>query len=73
MPGWYFPRNQYILIGISPLIVITLIGILLLVILPISTLNLVLIGLVLNASGAVGDLFVVVWLLTKPVITLTLD
>lgn len=73
MPGWYFPRNQYILIGISPLIVITLVGILLLVIMPISTLNLILIGLILNASGAVGDLFVVIWLLTKPVNTLALD
>lgn len=73
MPGWYFPRNQYILIGISPLIVITLVGIFLLVIMPISTLNLILIGLILNASGAVGDLFVVIWLLTKPVNTLALD
>lgn len=73
MPGWYFPRNQYILIGIAPLVVITLIGILLLATLPSTLLNLVLIGLVLNTSGAVGDLFVVIWLLTKPASTLALD
>lgn len=73
MPGWYFPRNQYLVIGIAPLILITLIGILLLVVLPISILNLVLIALILNTSGAVGDLFVVIWLLTKPVETLALD
>jgi hypothetical protein len=36
-------------------------------------LNLVLIALVLNTSGAVGDLFVVIWLLTKPSKTLALD
>lgn len=73
MPGWYFPRNQYLVIGIAPLIIISLIGILLLVILPVSSLNLVIVALVLNTSGAVGDLFVVIWLLTKPEETLALD
>ncbi len=37
-----------------------------LAILPISTLNLVLVALIINTSGAVGDLFVVIWLMTKP-------
>jgi hypothetical protein len=73
MPGWYFPRNQYLMIGIAPLILITLIGILFMAILPISNLNLVLVALVINTSGAVGDLFVVIWLLTKPAETLALD
>ncbi len=73
MPGWYFPRNQYLVIGIAPLMIITLIGILLLVVAPITIMNLVLIALVLNTSGAVGDLFVVIWLLTKPSETLALD
>ena len=73
MPGWYFPRNQYLVIGIAPLILITLIGLLLLAVVPVSILNLVLVALVINTSGAVGDLFVVIWLLTKPVETLALD
>jgi hypothetical protein len=73
MPGWYFPRNQYLMIGIAPLILIILIGILFMAILPISNLNLVLVALVINTSGAVGDLFVVIWLLTKPAETLALD
>lgn len=73
MPGWYFPRNQYLMIGIAPLILITLIGILFLAILPVSSLNLVLVALIINTSGAVGDLVVVIWLLTKPVDTLALD
>lgn len=66
MPGWYFPRNQFMVIGIAPLIVISLIGVLFLAILPLSSINLVLVALVINTSGAVGDLFVVIWLLTKP-------
>lgn len=66
MPGWYFPRNQFMVIGVAPLIVISLIGVLFLAILPLSSINLVLVALVINTSGAVGDLFVVIWLLTKP-------
>ncbi len=73
MPGWYFPRNQYLLIGIAPLIFISIIGIILLVILPTSSLNLILIALIMNTSGAVGDLFVVIWLLTKPATAYALD
>jgi hypothetical protein len=73
MPGWYFPRNQYLVIGISPLILITLFGILLIAILPVAALTMVLISLVINTSGAVGDLVVVTWLMTKPVSTLALD
>ncbi|MBW6474160.1 MAG: DUF3267 domain-containing protein [Anaerolineaceae bacterium] len=73
MPGWYFPRNQYLIIGIAPLILITLVGVVCLAILPSTLLNLVLVALVLNTSGAIGDLFVVIWLLTKPVETLALD
>jgi|AutmiccommuBRH23_1029490.scaffolds.fasta_scaffold00251_53 hypothetical protein len=73
MPGWYFPRNQYLVIGISPLILITLFGILLIAIVPVPALSMVLVALVINTSGAIGDLVVVIWLLTKPVSTLALD
>jgi hypothetical protein len=73
MPGWYFPRNQYLIIGISPLLLITLFGMLLLLVAPTSMIDLVLIALIINTSGAIGDLFVVIWLLTKPATTYALD
>jgi hypothetical protein len=73
MPGWYFPRNKYLLIIIAPLVFITLIGTVLLVILPTSILNIVLIALVINTSGAVGDLYLFIWLLTKPPTAYALD
>ena len=73
MPGWYFPRNQYLLIGIAPLVIITFLGIILLATLPVALIYLVLVALVMNTSGAVGDIFVVLWLLTKPNATLALD
>lgn len=73
MPGWYFPRNQYLVIGIAPLVFITIIGIIMFAIMPESILNLVLVAVIINTSGAVGDIFVVVWLLTKPPATYALD
>lgn len=73
MPGWYFPRIQYLIIGIAPLAIITLLGIILLATLPVAFIYLVMVALVMNSSGAVGDIFVVIWLLTKPKTTLALD
>jgi len=72
-PGWYLPRNQYLLVGISPLLVITLVGALLLAVAPAGLLLPVLALMVSNASGAVGDLAVVAWLLTLPRETLASD
>lgn len=73
LPGWYFPRNQYLVIGIAPLIFITIIGIILFAIGPASLVNLVFVALIMNTSGAAGDIIVVVWLLTKPTATYALD
>ena len=72
-PGWYLPRNQYLLVGISPLLVITLVGALLLAVVPAALLLPVLALMIVNASGAVGDLAVVAWLLTLPRKTLASD
>ena len=72
-PGWYLPRNQYLLVGISPLLVITLVGALLLAVVPAALLLPALALMIVNASGAVGDLAVVAWLLTLPRETLASD
>ena len=64
-PGWYIPRGPYLWIGIAPLVVITLIGLLLSPLLSFQVLYPVLFGLVLNAVGSLGDLYVVFRLLGK--------
>lgn len=64
-PDWYIPRNLYLIVGLAPLIVITLVGLALLPALPTGTLMLWWFVLTVNASGAVGDMYVVGWLLTK--------
>jgi hypothetical protein len=65
-PGWYLPRNQYFVVGLAPLVLISLIGTALFAIVPTLWLQPLLGLLVFNASGAVGDILVTGWLLRQP-------
>lgn len=73
MPDWYFPRSQYMIIGIAPFILLDVIGMIMLAIVPVNAVWMVLVALLMNSSGAVADLAVVTWLLTKPSDTIALD
>ncbi len=57
-PEWYIPRNQYAVIGLAPLVLITIAGFIVIILAPLSAGQLALIGITMNASGAVGDLYV---------------
>lgn len=57
-PEWYIPRNQYAIIGLAPLVLITIAGFLVIILAPPSVGQLALFGITMNASGAVGDLYV---------------
>lgn len=72
-PEWYIPRNQYLVVGIMPLVLITLAGLLLLPIAPGWLLLPVLFVVLMNASGAAGDVLIVGWLLLLPATTLIRD
>ena len=65
-PDWYIPRPQFIVVGLAPLVLISGGGLLLLPLLPVGMLPALLFALTVNAAGAVGDLYVVAWLFTKP-------
>jgi hypothetical protein len=65
-PGVYLQRDRYILTGIAPAVLLTLGGLAMLPVLPAWTLPTLLFFLAGNASGSVGDVLVVVWLLSKP-------
>jgi len=65
-PGWYLPRLQYIVVGLAPLALLSLFGVLALWIVPLGWLQIVTMFLVMNASGAVGDMMVVIWMLFQP-------
>lgn len=64
-PDWYIPRNQYLVVGLAPLVLITGVGGLLLLIVPPAWLWLLVAVLTFNASGAVGDLMMVGWCLLQ--------
>lgn len=72
-PNWYLPRRQYMLVGISPLLVLSLFGLLLLPVLPPGGLLPWLVALAGNASGAIGDALIVGWLLFQPDTVLVQD
>lgn len=61
--GVYFPRNQFLIVGLSPLVLLTIVGILLMFIIPEGLVSLVLLLVVFNAAGAAGDLIMAVQLL----------
>ena len=63
-PGWYIPRNQYLVIALAPFVLITLGGVGLLWLLPFSAVLPVVLVMALNAAGASGDLLLTGWILT---------
>lgn len=65
-PGWYITKQPYIIVGIAPLVVITLVGFLLLLFVPSGWILPLLLFMTMNASGASGDIYTVFWLLSKP-------
>ncbi len=64
-PQWYIPRNPYLLVGLAPLVILSVIGVLVLPLLPASLLPAWLFAMLANTSGAIGDLYIVGWLLTR--------
>jgi len=65
-PHWYIPRNQFLLVSLSPLVLLTFVGCLLFPLTPSPISILLVTALALNVAGSVRDLFLVGWMLTKP-------
>ena len=62
-PEWYFPKRQYAIITLGPLVVIGALGLLLMLLVPVSWLLITAFLVALNTGGALGDLFVFIRLL----------
>ena len=72
-PGWYIPTRQYLVIGLSPLILIDLVAILLLWICPPAWVLPLCMAIAMNTCGALGDLYIIATLLRCSSSTLVLD
>jgi hypothetical protein len=65
-PDWHLPRDQHLVVGLGPFVVITLVGMALLVVVPAVLVPSLLFVVVSNAAGAVGDFAMVAWLMRQP-------
>ena len=57
-PTWFFPKRQYAITALGPLIIIGAVGLLLLLLAPISWMPMIALLVALNTGGAIGDVFV---------------
>jgi hypothetical protein len=69
----HFPRNQYLVVGIAPLLLLTLAGLLLVTIVPVVVVPILTLFVAFNAAGAGGDLLMVARLLSHSPDTLMQD
>ncbi len=65
-PTWYLPKAKYLTVALAPVVLLSLLGIGLMAVVPAGWFLALLFILITNASGAVGDLWVVAWLLRQP-------
>lgn len=72
-PEWYIPRNEYLIIAIAPLALISLAGIIVFAVAPVTWLLPTWFVLIMNAGGAVGDIAAVAWLMRQPQTCLAQD
>jgi hypothetical protein len=72
-PEWHIPKANFIVIGLSPAIFITLLVILLIRIVPFSWIMNISMAGIINFAGSTGDFVVIVWILAHPKICLVRD
>jgi len=64
-PGWFLPKGQYVVVGLAPLIVISLLAIFLSPIVSQNIIPYLFFIAIFNAAGALGDMVVVYWVISQ--------
>jgi Putative zincin peptidase len=64
-PGWFFPRGQYLVIALAPFVLLSILGMALVAMVPVGAIVAILFGMVANAAGAVGDMWIAVKVLRE--------
>ena len=57
-PTWYIPSRQYAFVALGPLVIIGALGLLLMLVVPISWISIIAFLAALNTGGAIGDIYV---------------
>ena len=66
-PGWFLSRPQYLVTTLAPFVLLSLLGMLLMAVLPAMAAAIVLIMTVFNATSSVGDLWIAIRLVGRRV------
>ncbi len=72
-PEWYIPRGAYVLIALTPVALITVLGLAAVTVVPLNLVPGALLLVSMNAAGALGDIITVIWLAGKPAGILVYD
>lgn len=64
-PDWHLPRTQYIVVGVSPFVVISLLSVIIAAFTTSSLVPYLIYIATFNAAGALGDMIVVAWVLAQ--------
>lgn len=72
-PQWYLPRNLYLIVGLAPLLVLSVLGSAALFLVPIRVFLFILYAVTIYASGAVGDIVQCILLCFMPTDVLIRD
>jgi hypothetical protein len=64
-PDWYIRRNSFIWVGLSPMILISIFGLIAILLVPVSWMIALILLLTVNAAGSMGDVFIVIKILTQ--------
>ncbi len=65
VPGWYFPKRQYLVVGIAPLVLLSLTGLLWMAVSAPKWIFMLVIVFAVHTAGCIGDLIVVGWLFSR--------
>jgi len=57
-PDWYFPKGKYLVVGLAPLVVLTVLGLIAIPVVPAAWVAVIFLAIAFNAGGAVGDLYI---------------
>ena len=72
-PEWYLARNQYIIVGLSPFMIISITSIILGCFVTAPLIPYILLLVTFNAAGSLGDFIVVGWIISQPYTILVKD
>ena len=72
-PDWYIRREAYFLVGAAPLVLISIVGLVLIPVIPAYFLLIWLVCLLMNSSGSVGDVYVLAELVRQPATAMIQD